>query len=88
MVNRSRASVPVLGLDVSAGCFTAVRGRTRPRADEDRRRLQAPGGCRLGWSTLRAEIHEVGSPAAKLLLWQSNARTELTALEGTENREP
>lgn len=35
----------------------------------------------LGWSTLRAEIHEVAGPAAKLLLWQSNARQELTALE-------
>jgi ParB-like chromosome segregation protein Spo0J len=39
------------------------------------------GARRLGWSTLRAEIHEVGSPAAKFLLWQSNAGTELTALE-------
>jgi len=36
---------------------------------------------RLGWSTLRAEIHEVAGPATKLLLWQSNARQELTALE-------
>ncbi|MGH7634578.1 MAG: ParB/RepB/Spo0J family partition protein, partial [Gemmatimonadaceae bacterium] len=36
---------------------------------------------KLGWSTLRAEIHEVAGPAAKLLLWQSNARQELTALE-------
>lgn len=36
---------------------------------------------RLGWRTLRAEIHEVAGPAAKLLLYQSNARQELTALE-------
>lgn len=36
---------------------------------------------KLGWATLRAEIHEVAGPAAKLLLWQSNARQELTALE-------
>ena len=36
---------------------------------------------KLGWPTLRAEIHEVAGPAAKLLLWQSNARQELTALE-------
>lgn len=36
---------------------------------------------KLGWPTLRAEIHEVAGPAAKLLLWQSNARQELTVLE-------
>jgi ParB-like chromosome segregation protein Spo0J len=36
---------------------------------------------RLGWATLRAEIHEVAGAAAKLLLWQSNARQELTTLE-------
>jgi ParB/RepB/Spo0J family partition protein len=35
----------------------------------------------LGWSVLRAEIHEVTGPAAKLLLWQSNARQELSVLE-------
>ncbi len=35
---------------------------------------------KLGWATLRAEVHEVAGPAAKLLLWQSNARQELTAL--------
>jgi hypothetical protein len=37
----------------------------------------------LGWSALRAEIHEVPGPgpAAKLLLWQSNARQELSDLE-------
>jgi ParB/RepB/Spo0J family partition protein len=35
----------------------------------------------LGWSALRAEIHEVTGPAAKLLLWQSNARQELSVLE-------
>lgn len=39
------------------------------------------GARKLGWSTLRAEIHEVAGPTAKLLLWQSNARQELTALE-------
>lgn len=36
---------------------------------------------RLGWPTLRAEIHEVSGATAKLLLWQSNTRQELTALE-------
>jgi hypothetical protein len=36
---------------------------------------------KLGWATLRAEIHEVAGAAAKLLLWQSNARQELTTLE-------
>jgi len=36
---------------------------------------------KLGWSTLRAEIHDVTGPTAKLLLWQSNVRHELTVLE-------
>jgi ParB/RepB/Spo0J family partition protein len=35
----------------------------------------------LGWATLRAEVHEVAGPAAKLLLWRSNARQELSELE-------
>lgn len=39
------------------------------------------GARALGWSVLRAEIHEVAGPAAKLLLWQSNARQELSVLE-------
>lgn len=39
------------------------------------------GARELGWSTLRAEIHEVSGPATKLLLWQSNTRQPLTPLE-------
>jgi ParB/RepB/Spo0J family partition protein len=39
------------------------------------------GARALGWPTLRAEIHEVCGPAAKLLLWRSNARQALTDLE-------
>lgn len=39
------------------------------------------GARALGWPALRAEIHEVSGPAAKLLLWQSNARQALSALE-------
>ena len=39
------------------------------------------GARALGWSALRAEIHEVTGPAAKLLLWRSNARQELSDLE-------
>ena len=39
------------------------------------------GARELGWSTLRAEIHEIAGPATKLLLWQSNTRQPLTALE-------
>jgi ParB-like chromosome segregation protein Spo0J len=39
------------------------------------------GARALGWPVLRAEIHEVAGPAAKLLLWQSNARQQLTDLE-------
>lgn len=39
------------------------------------------GARALGWSALRAEIHEVTGPAAKLLLWQSNARQQLSDLE-------
>lgn len=39
------------------------------------------GARALGWSALRAEIHEVTGPAAKLLLWQSNARQALSDLE-------
>ena len=39
------------------------------------------GARALGWPALRAEIHEVPGPAAKLLLWQSNARQELSDLE-------
>ena len=39
------------------------------------------GARALGWSALRAEIHEVTGPAAKLLLWQSNVRQELSDLE-------
>lgn len=39
------------------------------------------GARALGWPALRAEIHEVTGPAAKLLLWQSNARQALSDLE-------
>ena len=39
------------------------------------------GARALGWSTLRAEIHEVTGPAAKLLMWHSNARQPLSDLE-------
>jgi ParB/RepB/Spo0J family partition protein len=39
------------------------------------------GARELGWSTLRAEIHEIAGPATKLLLWQSNTRQPLTAIE-------
>jgi ParB-like chromosome segregation protein Spo0J len=39
------------------------------------------GARKLGWSALRAEIHGVGGPWAKLLLWRSNAGHELTPLE-------
>lgn len=39
------------------------------------------GARALGWSALRAEIHEVAGPLAKLLLWQSNARQALSDLE-------
>jgi len=39
------------------------------------------GARSLGWTTLRAEIHDVCGPAAKLLLWRSNARQELSELE-------
>ena len=39
------------------------------------------GARALGWSVLRAEVHEVTGPAAKLLLWQSNARQALSDLE-------
>jgi ParB/RepB/Spo0J family partition protein len=39
------------------------------------------GARALGWSALRAEIHEVTGPAAKLLLWHSNARQQLSDLE-------
>jgi ParB/RepB/Spo0J family partition protein len=39
------------------------------------------GARALGWSALRAEVHEVTGPLAKLLLWQSNARQELSVLE-------
>jgi len=39
------------------------------------------GARALGWSALRAEVHEVTGPAAKLLLWQSNARQALSDLE-------
>lgn len=39
------------------------------------------GARALGWAALRAEIHEVTGPAAKLLLWQSNARQALSDLE-------
>lgn len=39
------------------------------------------GARALGWPTLRAEVHEVTGPAAKLLLWQSNARQQLSELE-------
>jgi ParB/RepB/Spo0J family partition protein len=39
------------------------------------------GARALGWSALRAEVHEVAGPAAKLLLWHSNARQQLSDLE-------
>jgi ParB-like chromosome segregation protein Spo0J len=39
------------------------------------------GARALGWPALRAEVHEVTGPAAKLLLWQSNARQALSDLE-------
>ena len=39
------------------------------------------GARALGWSALRAEVHAVTGPAAKLLLWQSNARQVLSDLE-------
>jgi ParB-like chromosome segregation protein Spo0J len=39
------------------------------------------GARALGWSALRAEVHEVTGPFAKLLLWQSNARQALSDLE-------
>jgi len=39
------------------------------------------GARSLGWPALRAEVHEVSGPAAKLLLWQSNARQALSDLE-------
>ena len=39
------------------------------------------GARALGWSTLRAEMHEVTGAAVKLLLWQSNVRQVLTELE-------
>ncbi|HEX8108005.1 MAG TPA: ParB/RepB/Spo0J family partition protein [Kofleriaceae bacterium] len=39
------------------------------------------GARALGWPVLRVEIHEVTGPAAKLLLWQSNARQALSDLE-------
>jgi ParB/RepB/Spo0J family partition protein len=39
------------------------------------------GARALGWSALRAEVHEVTGPLAKLLLWQSNARQELSVIE-------
>lgn len=39
------------------------------------------GARALGWPALRAEIHEVTGPAAKLLLWHSNARQQLSDLE-------
>jgi ParB-like chromosome segregation protein Spo0J len=39
------------------------------------------GARALGWPTLRAEIHAVSGPAAKLLLWQSNAHQTLSDLE-------
>jgi ParB family transcriptional regulator, chromosome partitioning protein len=39
------------------------------------------GARALGWSALRAEVHAVTGPAAKLLLWQSNARQALSDLE-------
>jgi len=39
------------------------------------------GARALGWSALRAEVHEVTGPAAKLLLWHSNARQQLSDLE-------
>lgn len=39
------------------------------------------GARALGWPALRAEIHEVTGAAAKLLLWQSNARQALSDLE-------
>jgi hypothetical protein len=39
------------------------------------------GARALGWAALRAEIHEVTGPTAKLLLWHSNARQQLSDLE-------
>jgi ParB-like chromosome segregation protein Spo0J len=39
------------------------------------------GARALGWPALRAEIHEVTGPAAKLLLWHSNTRQQLSDLE-------
>lgn len=39
------------------------------------------GARALGWSTLRAEMHEVTGPAVKLLIWQSNLRQVLSELE-------
>jgi ParB-like chromosome segregation protein Spo0J len=39
------------------------------------------GARALGWRALRAEIHEVTGPAAKLLLWHSNTRQQLSDLE-------
>ena len=39
------------------------------------------GARALGWSALRAEVHEVTGPAAKLLLWHSYARQQLSDLE-------
>jgi len=39
------------------------------------------GARALGWSTLRAEMHEVAGPAVKLLIWQSNSRQMLSELE-------
>jgi len=39
------------------------------------------GARALGWAALRAEVHEVSGPAAKLLLWHSNARQALSDLE-------
>lgn len=39
------------------------------------------GARALGWPALRAEVHAVTGPAAKLLLWQSNARQALSDLE-------
>lgn len=39
------------------------------------------GARALGWPALRAEVHAVTGPAAKLLLWQSNAHQALSDLE-------
>jgi ParB-like chromosome segregation protein Spo0J len=39
------------------------------------------GARALGWPALRAEVHAVTGPAAKLLLWHSNARQALSDLE-------